>query len=249
MRGAPRPASALILLLNPGTLLNTGWSMQAMKTLTDDRLKTPRAAAVAGIAFSVLFIITLVLLRTAVPELSQDTGTWLARNLKSVAFAIYLLPFAGIAFLWFIGVLRDRMGAQEDRFFATVFMGSGLLFVALLFVAGAIVGGIIMAFDSRPDRVVESGIYAFGRAAAYQLINIYAVKMAAVFMISASTIAIRTRIFPRWMAWLGYVLALLLLFSTGYVFFWAPLVLPLWVLLVSVNILLSNLKSVPASDA
>jgi len=43
------------------------------------------------------------------------------------------LPFAGIAFLWFIGVLRDRLGELEDRFFATVFLGSGLLFLAMLF--------------------------------------------------------------------------------------------------------------------
>ena len=222
--------------------------METQKTLTHDRLKTPRAAAVAGIVFSVLFIISLGLARTTVPADPQDAGTWLARDLKTVALAIYLLPFAGIAFLWFIGVLRDRMGAQEDRFFATVFMGSGLLFLALLFVAGAIAAGIIMGFGIMPDRLVESGIYAFGRAAVYQLVNVYAMKMAAVFMISTSTVAIRIRIFPRWMAWLGYALALLLLLSTGYIFFWAPLVFPLWVLLISVNILLSNLKSIPAAD-
>ena len=222
--------------------------MEPKKTLTQDQLKTPRAAAVAGIAFSVLFIISLGLARTTVPADPQDAGTWLARDLKTVALAIYLLPFAGIAFLWFIGVLRDRMGAQEDRFFATVFMGSGLLFLALLFVAGAIAAGIITGFRIMPDRLIESGVYAFGRAAVYQLVNVYAMKMAAVFMISTSTVAILIRIFPRWMAWLGYALALLLLLSTGYIFFWAPLVFPLWVLLISVNILLSNLKSVPAAD-
>jgi len=223
--------------------------MEPKEILIDDRLKTPRAAAVAGIVFSVLFIISLVLIRIAVPADPQDAGTWLARDLKTVDFAIYLFPFAGIAFLWFIGVLRDRMGTQEDRFFATVFMGSGLLFLAMLFVAGAISAGVIMEFRTLPDKLVESGIYAFGRAAVYQLINVYAVKMAAVFMISASTLAIRTRMFPRWMAWLGFALALLLLLSSGYVFFWAPLVFPLWVLLISVNILLSNLKSDPASGS
>jgi MFS family permease len=223
--------------------------MQPKETLTTDRLKTPRAAAVAGIVFSVLFIISVVLIRTTVPADLQDAGTWIARDLKSVAFAIYLFPFAGIAFLWFIGVLRDRMGAHEDRFFATVFMGSGLLFLAMLFVAGAIAAGIIMGFSTMPDRLVESGVYAFGRAAVYQLVNVYAMKMAAVFMISTSTVAMLTRIFPRWMAMLGYALALLMLLSTGYIFFWAPLVFPLWVLLVSVNILLSELKSVPASGA
>ncbi len=221
--------------------------MEPNKTLTHDSLKTPRAAAVAGIVFSVLFIISLVLIRVSVPADPQDTGAWLARDLKTVAFAIYLFPFTGIAFLWFIGVLRDRMGKQEDRFFATVFMGSGLLFLAMLFVAGAIAAGIIMGFHTMPDKLVESGVYAFARAAVYQIINVYAVKMAAVFMISTSMVAIRIHIFPRWMAWLGFALALLLLLSTGYIFFWAPLVFPLWVLLVSVSILLSNLKSVPAS--
>jgi hypothetical protein len=223
--------------------------MKPNKTLTHDSLKTPRAAAVAGIVFSVLFIISLVLIRTTVSDDPQDAGTWFARDLKTVAFAIYLFPFAGIAFLWFIGVLRDRMGAQEDRFFATVFMGSGLLFLAMLFVAGAIAAGIIMGFHTMPDRMVESGVYAFARAAVYQLVNVYAMKMAAVFMISTSTVAIRIRIFPRWMAWLGFALALLMLLSTGYVLFWVPLVFPLWVLLISVSILLSNLKSVPASGS
>jgi len=223
--------------------------MEPKGILIDDRLKTPRAAAVAGIVFSVLFIISLVLIRIAVSADPQDAGTWLARDVKTVAFAIYLLPFAGIAFLWFIGVLRDRMGDREDRFFATIFMGSGLLFLAMLFVAGAIAAGVILGFRTLPDKLIESGLYTFGRAAVYQLINVYAVKMAGVFMISTSTVAILTLMFPRWMALLGYALALLLLLSTGYIFFWAPLVFPLWVLLVSVNILWSNLKSVPASNA
>jgi len=223
--------------------------MEPKGILIDDRLKTPRAAAVAGIVFSVLFIISLVLIRIAVPADPQDAGTWLARDVKTVAFAIYLFPFAGIAFLWFIGVLRDRMGDREDRFFATIFMGSGLLFLAMLFVAGAIAAGVILGFRTLPDKLIESGLYTFGRAAVYQLINVYAVKMAGVFMISTSTVAILTLMFPRWMALLGYALALLLLLSTGYIFFWAPLVFPLWVLLVSVNILWSNLKSVPASNA
>ena len=52
-----------------------------------------------------------------------------------VAIAVNLVPFAGIAFLWFIGVIRDRIGQHEDRFFATVLLGSGLIFVAMLFVS------------------------------------------------------------------------------------------------------------------
>jgi len=69
----------------------------------------------------------------------------------------------------------------------------------------------------------------------------YALKMAGVFMISTCTLSIRTGIFPRWIAFLGYALAVLLLLSTGFIQ-WIPLVFPLWVLLISIHILLSNLK-------
>ena len=60
-----------------------------------------------------------------------------------MAVALNLIPFAGIAFLWFVGVLRDRIGEREDRFFATVLLGSGLLFVAMLFIGAAVAGGLI----------------------------------------------------------------------------------------------------------
>ncbi len=211
------------------------------------RMKAPRAAAIAGILFSVLLILSLALIRISVPENPQDEGTWLLSEGQTVSLALNLLPFAGIAFLWFIGVLRDRMGPLEDRFFATVFLGSGLLFLAMLFISAAIAGGIIMVYGTMPGKLVESGAYSFGRTMAYQITNVYAVKMAGVFMISTSTLSLRTEIFPRWMAFLGYALALLLLVSIGFLT-WALLVLPLWVLLISSYILFANLaSSEPAS--
>jgi hypothetical protein len=216
-------------------------------TLTRAHLKTPRAAAIAGIVFSILLITSLVLIRISVPANPQDAGTWLARGWKTVSFALHLLPFAGIAFLWFIGVLRDRIGASEDRFFATVFLGSGLLFLAMLFASAAVAAGIMMVYRTTPGKLMEFGTYTFGRTVAYQIVNVYAMRMAGVFMITTSTLAIRTGIFPRWMAFLGYGLALLLLLSIGYLPL-APLAFPLWVLLISVHIFLANLKPKPASD-
>ncbi len=218
--------------------------MEQEKVLTHSRLKTPRAAAVAGIVFSVLYITSLVLFRVSVPADPHDAGTWLAGDSKTVKLALYLLPFAGIAFLWFIGVLRDRIGIYEDRFFATVFLGSGLLFLAMLFASGAVAGGILISYSAAPDKFIESGIYTFGRTVVYQIANIYAMKMAGVFMISICTVAVRTKIFPQWIAFLGYAMALLLLLSAGY-FYWTPLAFPLWVLLVSTYILLTNLKNKP----
>jgi hypothetical protein len=211
------------------------------RTEIRDRLKAPRAGAIAGIVFSILLIISLVLTRVSVPATPGDAGTWLSGSEKSIRLALDLLPFAGIAFLWFIGVLRDRIGAQEDRFFATVFLGSGLLFLAMTFAASAVSGGLMMAYGAIPGKVLDFGIYTFARTVAYQIVNVYAIRMAAVFMISTCTLAIRTGIFPRWMAFLGYVLALLLLLSPGRLY-WAPLVFPLWALVISVYVLLANLR-------
>jgi hypothetical protein len=217
-----------------------GKSLEHDSSTTRARLTTPRAAAVAGILFSVLLITSLVLIRLSVPANLQDAGEWLTHSSRNVNLALNLLPFAGIAFLWFIGVVRDRLGADEDRFFATVFLGSGLLFLAMLFVSAAIAGGLISIFGATPGMLIESGVYTFGRAVTYEIVNVYAMKMAGVFMISTSTLALRTGIAPHWMAYLGLALALFLLLSIGF-FYWAPLVFPLWVLMISVHILLVNL--------
>ena len=210
--------------------------------LARSRLTTPRAAALAGILFSLLLITSLVLVRISVPANPQDAGEWLSRYSGTVTLALNLVPFAGIAFLWFIGVVRDRLGSNEDRFFATVFLGSGLLFLAMLFSSAAVTGGIISIYGSSPSNLISSGVYTFGRTLTYELMTVYTMKMAGVFMISTCTLSLRTGIFPRWMAYLGMLLALVLLLTITLIPI-APLLFPLWVLLISIYILLANLRN------
>jgi len=210
-------------------------------TLTRPRLTTPRAAAIAGILFSVLLITSLVLLRLSVPSTPQDAGEWLATSSKAVTVALNLLPFAGIAFLWFIGVVRDRIGVHEDRFFSTVFLGSGLLFLAMMFASAAVAGALIYVYNINPALLNDSSLYTYARAMTYEIMNVYAIKMAGVFMISTSTVFIRTSIVPRWMSIVGYGLALVLILSIG-IIDWISLVFPLWVLLLSIYILTENLR-------
>ena len=204
-------------------------------------MTTPRAAAIAGIVFSLLLIASLVLIRISVPPNPEDAGSWLFDGWRRVSLALNMLPFAGIAFLWFIGVVRDRLGQDEDRFFATVFLGSGLLFLAMLFTTAAMAGGIINLYGSSAGEPLDSDIYTYGRTVSYEIMNVYTMKMAGVFMVSTCTLSLRTGIIPRWMAFLGLALALFLLLSVGF-FYWAPLVFPLWVFLISVHILLTNLS-------
>jgi hypothetical protein len=215
--------------------------MDEPQTITRERLRTPRAAGIAGIAFSLLLGGALVLARLAVPAAADANTTWLTDDAKrrSVQIALGLVPFAGIAFLWFIGVIRDRIGELEDRFFATVFLGSGLLFVAMLFVGAAIAGGMLTDPALTSAVTIAPGQWDLERRITLTLINTYAIRMAAVFILSATTIGLRTRILPRWLVVTGLVAGFVLLVGTS-VSPWANLVMPLWALVFSVDILIRN---------
>ena len=202
--------------------------------LTHAQLRTPRAAAVAGILFSVLLFVTFGLVRISLPGDPFEPGAWLENSLLYVTLAMHLVPFAGVAFLWFMGVLRDRLGEREDQFFSTVFLGSGFLLLAMLFSAAAVVGAIIIAFHDNPEALKHSATFHFGRGLAYGMINIYLLKTASAFMITTSTIALYTHLTPRWLAIGGYVIAAVLLIDyLG----WSLMAFPFWVLLVSLSIL------------
>jgi hypothetical protein len=203
----------------------------------------PRGIAISGIVFSALYIACLVLLRLAVPADAAEVGAWLAdRDFRNwVHIALNLFPFAGIAFLWFMGVLRNRIGLREDRFFATVFLGSGFLFVAMLFTAATVSQGLLDTFGTGVSLPGQSETYRVGRAMAYALVNTFGMRMAAVFMFITSTIGLRTAVFSRWVSFVGFVsgLVLLVLITS---FAWIALVFPLWVLLVSTYILCSDFQ-------
>lgn len=210
-------------------------------------LRTPRAAAIAGIVFSVLLTVSLVLIRLALIASADErtASAWATDSVRrnAVVVALNLIPYAGIAFLWFIGVVRDRMGRHEDRFFASIFLGSGLLFVAMLFAGAAVAGGTIAALASSPG-ALSNGIWQLNREVTHSLLTTYAMRMAAVFTISTATIALRVAIMPRWIALLGYACAIVLLLSVGFVP-WTELLFPLWVLVVSVYILAASLRGQP----
>lgn len=205
----------------------------------DPRLTTPRSAAVAGIIFALLFAASLVLLRLSIlSDLTSDTE-WAAQTGNYLSIALLLMPFAGIAFLWFIGVIRDRFGELEDRFFSTVFFGSSLLFIGMVFMAMAVAGALVASAGVDANPTINQDVVLFGRALMLQISNVYALRMAGVLMISLATIWLHTEIMPRWLVGLTYLLAgvLLLIVSLN---LWITLLFPAWVLLVSVYVLVQS---------
>ncbi|MCK7622230.1 hypothetical protein MUU72_03655 [Streptomyces sp. RS10V-4] len=207
-------------------------------------LRTPPVAAAAGIVAAVLLGAAILLVHLAVPEHPQDAADWVrdTSQRRSLHTALALLPFAGIFFLWFMGALRDHIGAAEDRFFATLFLGSGLLFVAMLFVLAATAGSLLAVTDvSRAPSAGQRALWQYGRHLVLTLLTAYATRMAAVFVIATTTIGHRLGLFPRWLAWLGYLVALVLLFAVGGATH-LELVFPLWMLAAGCHLLVVTLR-------
>jgi hypothetical protein len=206
------------------------------------RFETPRAAGLAGIVFSILFVASVLLIRqrpapgSSAKEiadfyLQQDAG-------RVTLVGLYLAPFAGIAFLWFIAAIRSHLGEREDRFFATVFLGSGLLFVGMLFAASASAGALIAAVKFEDQPPPDANTFLFARALGHSFLYVFAVRAAAVFMLVASTIGLRTGFLPRWLVVAGYGSGIVFLLTVTYVEL-LVLVFPVWVVAVSVVILVS----------
>jgi hypothetical protein len=190
-------------------------------------LSTPRAAALAGVLFALLFGTALVLIRIALPEGAEPGTQWVDAEGHHIRLAATLMPFAGIAFLWFIGVVRDGFGGFEDKFFSSVFIGSGLLFLAMIFTSSAV--GVALTHSS--GEAAE-----FGRILLLTLSTTYALRMAAVFMISLATIWLKTGLMPKWLSVVTYLVAVGLLLA-GDLTMWLVLAFPVWVLVVSALLL------------
>ena len=212
--------------------------------------RAPRSAGLAGILFSVLFVGSLLLVSERPPD-GLDAGAfvaWYQANAmpQLTIAALYVAPFAGIAFLWFIGVIRARVGEREEQFFGTVFLGSGLLFVAMYWAAAAVLASLVAGnrFDAAPPldaRALESV-----RSVAFSFLFVLAARAAAVFMLVTCTIAWRTAIFPRPLTLAGYLIALVMLVSLSFLQ-WIVLLFPVWVGVASGYILVAEVRAARAA--
>ncbi|KRE27674.1 hypothetical protein ASG82_14950 [Mycobacterium sp. Soil538] len=210
-------------------------------------LTTPRAAALAGVAFALLFGTVLVVLRTSLPPGAELGSQWVDGSSGRLRVAIVLTPFSGIAFLWFIGVLRDGLGRLEDQFFTTVFIGSGLLFLAMIFTSTAVGAGLLASKQFVAGAGTRTEVAAFGQGLLVALTDTYALRMGAVFMMSLATIWLRTRLMPRWLVVVTYLVAVAVLLASD-LSPWMTVAFPVWVLLVSLLLLFTPAASTHLPD-
>jgi hypothetical protein len=201
-------------------------------------LRTPRAAGIAGIVFAVVIGVVAVLWRSALPT-DPNSSQWITDSSRrhTVAFALWLIPYAGIAFLWFIGVIRSRLGDREDKLFATAFLGSGLLFVAMLFTAAGVMGGLLGLYSS--THPVSAANVQLVAAVSTAILTTFSIRMAAVFTLVVTNLGRRNGIVPGWLVVIGYLTAVVLLFAPPRTL-WATLLFPVWVFLLSVHIIFAS---------
>jgi len=215
---------------------------ESVQKLVRRQVRSPRSAAIAGILFSLLMFTSMILLRTGAIIDPDEIGTeWFEANSAAASVVLVLVPFAGIAFLWFTGVMRDLLGDREDKFFATVFLGSGSILVVMMYVWAAGYGAIFGTYQALADVLADFDVFVYAITFSNQIMANYFLRMAGVYMLSTASLWTRTSAVPRWLSIITFIVALSFLLFAG-VLRWARFIFPAWVLLVSVYILILNYR-------
>jgi len=178
--------------------------------------RSVEAAAIAGLAHSALSLIaTWLLLRAPDPgEGAAVLDEWYSDggNQRKMILGLNLLVMSSIAFLWFVAVIRRRVGDRENRFFGTVFFGSGLLLSGAWLAAGVLAAAPALA-ASTFDLVPGPDTIAALQAAAVGMASVVATRLEAVFIVSTTTVGRLSGAMPRWLVVSGYVIGLVLLIA------------------------------------
>lgn len=200
-----------------------------------ERRKTARLVVSVGCAHALLFLLSYALL-TSAPGPQAPNEELLAfyesdSRRRLVLVGLYVMPFAGITFLWFSVALRTWLRAanrQESEFVAGLHLASGMLYVALFFAAAAAssVVALGLEFAHAPlDPLVARLFPQYGAT----LLIVFAMRMAAMFVFTTSRLARLAGLMPAWFAHFGLACGLVLLLSTS-LSRTLVLVLPLWLL-------------------
>lgn len=203
-------------------------------------IRSPRSAAIAGLIFSFLLMMQMALASTIGADVPENINRDLLRQWSQIGTIILgMVPFSGIAFLWFTGVIRDWLGEREDRFFSTVFFGSGIIYVVMLFVYAGVMGAVLGTYSLSGQVTLGSDVLIFGFSLVNELLGNYALRIAAVYMFSIGSLLTRTHRAPQWLIILTFLVA------TGFLLFagttrWARYIFPAWVTVISIFILVAN---------
>ncbi len=210
-------------------ILNSGWRRS---------VRSIEAAAIAGIVAAIGWVYGLVRLLdgpdvdASEAEIEQffanpDTG-W------DTLIVLQVLVLATVGFLWFIGVIRTRIGEPTPKLFDTVFFGGAILFAGLIFIGSAALAAPFILADRGLN--VDPGGAAVVRGYAMVVLAVFAPRVAALVVFSSSTLGLRTGELPKWLVLAGYAVGVVMVLN---VTFYSPSVyiFPGWIAMVSLVLL------------
>lgn len=201
-------------------------------------------AALAGVMFGFLYIVTFLLLRrlpAAGASLQEAEAFYSSSGERRILVfvGVYLVPIAGIMLLWFTAAVRHRVAnlvAREDALLSTVQLLSAAVYVAMLFAAAAVLTAPAIAVDvgatSAEDAADDRSMLVVGNT----ILVVFALRSAGVFIAAGTTRALRSGLIPRWFAVVSYVLVVVLLFTIARARA-LSLLFPIWVMVMSLIVL------------
>lgn len=197
--------------------------------------RAARLTALAGAIHAVLFLISFWLVTRTPGAKSSDAELMAfyasANDRRPILVGLYLIPFAGIAFLWFADALREwtrGLRRRENALLANMQVFAGILYVGIFFIIAAsyAVTAVTVEFASGPiDPIMARLFPEFGRT----LFSFFALRMAAVFAFTTSNIHMAAGILPKWLGQIGIAVGVVLLLTPTFND-WLSLVFPIWVL-------------------
>lgn len=203
-----------------------------------------------GVAFSVLYIVSFWMLQQTPGPSAPDEAIiafyTVGGQRRLILIGLYLMPFAGIAYLWFIIALRmwiEGMARHVSPLLSNVQFISGIIFVGLLFTAGAASASTAASMEFAQGTVDPMLARQLPQLSSTILL-VFAMRMAAMFVFTTSNIGRASGILPRWFIYLGFAVGVFLLLSATFNPVLA-LVYPAWVLLLCV-ILAIRASAIPS---
>ena len=201
----------------------------------------PESAAIAGVVYALAAGVVLLIIDSIPKGMSEaQWNQWISdsANTSPVYWSATIASIAGVAFLWFIAVIRRRLGKREDKFFASVFWGSALVYLGLWLVAVSLVAAPTV-LDSLTGATMTWDGYLVVEGTAGTLLVYVGPRIQAVFVASTSVMFLRTGVVPKWLGFVGLILALGMFLLPV---LWTPigLGLPAFVLVTSVVVLFTR---------
>jgi len=202
-----------------------------------------RWAPLGGIIFVVLMVIGVVLLGDhpdpdapdqEIADYLGDSGNH-TRNI----IGAYAWVLAGVGFLWFLthlrGVLRSAEGGAGTL--SNLGFGAGLIFTALLMASSAAIAAVAGAVEFRDAPDIDPDFVRVLPQLGYGMFLFGGGFTAIVLVLTTSVISLQTGVFPQWLAWLGVLAAIVLLFA---IIFLPMVALLIWVLAVSAVLIMQG---------